>query len=291
MTTTSVTVSVGNYVDSLWYGTHDSSGYLVGGTATAPVAGDQDGSFMARLKGVQTFPFQPQAADRPNQPGDGGVLARFINKPTELPEADITMGASDYTFDALAESSAVVTLGGGRLINRQGYNPTFNDLIFLVTSPAKSIATGNEGSMWEGRLIYSVNAQARGRDAFDTGSLPTYGLSLVANFASSYPWGTAFVAGTDGDTQFVYSDFTWPYRPILGRFTLDGSETTFNLAYNIAEDSANNVVALLNGTALTWVTGAPSAGEFGITESTTDTLVLGGAGTTADKLVVLMGWS
>jgi len=292
MTTTAVTTAVGNYVDSVYYGARDSSGYLIGSTATAPTAGDQDGSPMAQLVGVQNFPFQPQAAERPSQPGDGGVLARFINKPTELPEGDLAFGASDYDFDALALSVNVVTVGGGRVINRMPYSPTYQDLVMLIVSPAKSQETATlDASMWEARLIYNVNAEPRGRDGFNTSSLPTYNYSIIANYSSAYPWGVSFVAGTDGDVKFVYGDFTWPYRPILARYTGDGTEVTFNLSKNIAEDSSDNIVAYVDGTAQTWVTGVPGAGEFGVTESTTDTIVFGTAPGSDTKVVVLYGWS
>jgi len=291
MAVTGVTEHVGNYVDGLYYGTHDSSGYLVGSTTTAPVAGSQDGSMLARLQGVQSFPFGLLPAERPSQPGDGGVIARFLNRSTELPDATLTLGAANFDFDALAESSAVVTVGGGRFIGRQGYNPTYSDLILLCVAAAKSIESGNTGGMWEARLVYSANAQSRGRNSFDTGSLPSYEVDVIGNYASAYPWGTAFVSGTDGDDQFVVVDFTWPYRPILERWTGDGSETTFNLGQNIAEDSSDNIAVYGNGTALTWVTGVPSAGEFGVTESTTDTIVCGTAPASAAKVVALYGWS
>lgn len=287
--TVDVKQMVGNYAESLYYGARDSSGYLVGATATAPTAGNQDGSAMARLRGLQDFPFEPVDPDRPTQRGDGGALARFLNKPTELPEANMTFGAGDYDFDALAQTlSVIATFGGGEFIGRQPEDPTFEDLILLAIAQAKDLS-GN--SLWEARFIHTVNVYSKGRNSFNDSSLPTYNYSMVANYSSYYPWGLAFVAGTDGDDKFVYTDFTWPYRPILQRWTGDAAETTFNLAQNIAEDSADNIIAYVNGTAATWVTGAPGAGEFGITEGATDTLVFGTAPASAGKVVSLYGWS
>jgi len=66
---------------------------------------------------------------------------------------------------------------------------------------------------------------------------------------------------------------------------------------NIAEDSATNIAAFTDDNAgtvtqLTWATGAPSDGEFGITEAATDLLVINAAqdGTSGDWLTVIYGW-
>jgi hypothetical protein len=248
---------------------------------------------MAQLKGCQQFPFQPQAAERPSQKGDGGVLARFITKPTELPTGDLQWGAFDYDFDAVVQAlSVVATFGAGEFIGRQPGSPTYQDMIFLCTAQAKSQESATLGSgLWEGRLIYKANVEARGRDSFNTDAMPTYGYSIIANPASAYPWGLAFVAGTDGDAEFVFSDFTWPYRPILQRWTGNAVVVSWELAQNIAEDSTDNIIAYSAGVALTWVTGAPAGGQFGITAGTPDLLVEGTATASNGKLVALYGWS
>lgn len=285
---TDVTALVGGYAEGLYYGVVDSSGYLVGSTATAPVAGNQDGSEMGRVYGLQDFPFAPQPPDRPSQTGDGGVIARFLFKPRDLPEADMTFGADDYTFRALIQSLSVVSKGGGEFILGQPEDPTYRDMMLLAVAPSKDLS-GN--SIYEARFVLKANIQGQGRGSFNDSALGVYNYNMIANFSTAYPWGEAFVAGTDGDDKAVYVDFSWQYRPILHRYTGDGSETTFNLGQNIAEDSTTNVVAYVNGSAATWVTGVPSAGEFGITEGATDTIVFGTAPAASAKVCVLYGWS
>lgn len=284
--------TVGNYVDSCWYGVVDSSGYLVGGTATAPTAGSTTGAPMLQLTGVQNFPFAPLDPDRPTQLGDGGALARFINKPTELPQADASFGAGDKTFMALVQSMLIEDIGGGSFVMGQPKNPDFEDILFLVYSPAKSQDSGSlNTSVWECMLILKANVFPKGRNDFATNALPTYSYGMVANYAEAYPWGHAFTAGDEGDTEAAILYFDWPYRPIIERWTGDNTETSFNLTKNIAEDSATNIVVFVNGTAQTWVTGAPGAGEFGITAGTPDVLVLGTAPAAAAKIVAMYGWS
>jgi hypothetical protein len=80
---------------------------------------------------VQNFPFQPVDPDTPSQKGDGGVGARFINKPTDLPESDMVFGASDYDFWALCQSIKVATHGGGKFILSQPNDPMYRDLVML----------------------------------------------------------------------------------------------------------------------------------------------------------------
>lgn len=289
---TEVTKSYGNYADSVFYWVRDSSGYFDSIDGTAPSAGDQDGALAQQLLGVQQFPFAPQDPDRPSQLGDGGVIGRFINKPTELPAPDWVFGVGDLTFEALVQSLSVVTIGGGKGVLTGAYTPTFRDMAFLATSPAKSKEDASlDASMWEALFVFNANVFPRGRDAFNTNSLPTYLYGAVANYATAYPWGKAFAAGTEGDTKGVGWRFTWPYRPVVQRWTGDNSETTFNLGKNIAEDSSDNIVVFVNGTEQTWVTGVPSAGEFGVTEAATDTIVLGTAPASSAKVVAMYGWS
>lgn len=290
MTTTSVKKAVGNYADSVYYGISDSAGYLNGATETAPTAGDATGSAMAQLVGVQNFPFQPADPDMPSQKGDGGVICRFINKPTDLPDSELTFGASDYDFSALIQSLKVLTLGGGRFLLGQPYDPTFRDVMFLVTSPAKSQESASmDAGLWEARLILKTNVTPKGRDAFKTDGLPTYGYRMVANYAACYPWGHAFTETDEGDVKGVSLDFTWPYRPIIQRWTGNNVLTSYNLAFAIAEDSADNIVVFENGVALTYAAGAPGAGAFGITAGTPDVLVFGTAPAANAKIVALYG--
>jgi hypothetical protein len=289
---TAVSKIVGGYAEGLYYGVVDSSGYLVGSTASAPAAGNQAGSAMAQLLGIKNFPFAPVDPDRPTQRGDAGALARFIHRPTELPESNMIFGASDYDFYALCQALAVLTLGGGKFVLGQAYNPTYADLVLLAFSQGKSQESASEGSgLWEARIILKTNIFPKGRTAFNDEALSEYEYALVSNYATAFPWGHAFSDADEGDTKAAYVDFTWPYRPILQRWTGNNTETSFNLDKNIAEDSADNIVVFVNGTAQTWVTGAPGAGEFGITAGTPDVLVLGTAPASNAKVVALYGWN
>lgn len=286
---TNVKKTSGNYVDSAYAFVVDSSGNMVGGTATAPSAGDQDGSAMYRLTGIKDFPFQPTQADRPTQLGDGGALVRFVNKSPELPEGVLTVGARDLTFTALLETLVARDVAGGTFLGRNPKNPTFRDIGWVVQSPAKSLDSGSENAAhWEGIMVYKTNGAARGRNSFNTNSLPDYNYDIVGNRATQFPWGVSFTALLDGDTEFVFSEFTWPYRFMMQRFTGDGIETDFNLAHTLAEDSVDNLALYINGTPATWVTGVPGAGEFGA-DASTGVISLGTAPASNGIVVCLYG--
>lgn len=290
MTTTAVTLPSGGFADSIWYGTQDSAGYLESNDGTAPAAADVDGATMLEIVGLQDFPFAAADPQTPSQRGNKGALARFIYPAAELPSAAMTFGSSDYTFEALVTSQLVATVGGGQFVGRQGGAPTFRDMLLLVVGDAKSLNPGNAGGMWEGRLIYYANVFSKGRNTFNDSAVPTYDNTVVSNPSTVFPWGIAHSVAM-GDSEFPYVDFTWPYKPIIQRWTGDNAVVSWNLGQNIAEDSADNIVAFSAGTELTWVTGVPGAGEFGITEGATDLLVEGTASIASAKLVALYGWS
>jgi hypothetical protein len=289
---------VGHYADSVYYGFRDSRGVFVGGTTTPPVAGVVGGSGLTQLVGVQDFPLQVLDPSYPSQPGDGGVLARFIDKPTELPQTTGNFGALDMTFAAAATGMTVVDVSGGAGMLVQPYSPTFADMVILAISPGKAQDTGYiDTSIWEADLWFNVNAYPKFRNSYQTATLPTYSVGFVANYSERLPWGTALAAGTHGDTKGVGWHFTFPYRPYLQCWAQDGATVSWELAKDIALDAATNIAVFTVTeasvvTQLTWATGAPSDGEFGITEAATDLLVINAAqdGATGDYLLALYGW-
>lgn len=277
------------------YGCVDSTGYFIGGTGTAPVAGNAAGLPLLTLEGVKNFPFVPNAPERLTVTGDDGAIAQFLWNPIELPSGDTTFSVSDQDFAALAMSTLVHDLGGYSFVGIQPGDVTYRDLCFLVTARAVSRTTASAGSsMYYNYLIMKANAFYQGRDAFAERAEAAFIYNLIANRASNYPWGLAFSDANNGDDDFVVMEFTSGYKPTMHAFTGNNTETTFTpLGKNVAEDSANNVLAYVNGAAITWATGAPGAGEFGITEGAgaTDTIVFGTAPAASAKVVVLYGYS
>ncbi len=278
---------------SVYYGAVDSTGYLIGSTASAPAAGNQTGSSMAQLEGVKNFPFVPNAPDRLNITGDDGAIAQFLWNPIELPTGDATFAVSDMDFAALAMSTLVdASVGGYEFLGLQPASVTYQDMCLLVTAQAKSRTSGSVGSsLFYNYLIMKANAYYQGRDAFAERAEAAFIYNLIANKSTNYPWGLAFSDANNGDTEFVVMEFTSAYRPMIQRWTGNNAQTTYNLSKNIAEDAANNILVYEAGVAITYAAGAPGAGEFGVTEAGTDTIVFGTAPANNAKVVALYGWS
>lgn len=274
------------------YGCVDSTGYFIGGTGTAPAAGNADGLALLTLEGVKNFPFAPNAPERMNITGDDGAIGQFLWNPTELPTGDATFAVSDQDFGALAMSLVVHDLGGYSFLGIQPGDVTYRDLCLIVTAQAKSRTTASAGSsMFYNYLIMKANAYYQGRDAFNERTEAAFIYNLIANKSTNYPWGLAFSDANNGDTEFVVMEMTSGYKPTMHAYTGNNVLDTFNLGKNIAEDAANNIIAYVGGVAQTWVTGAPGAGEFGITEGATDTIVFGTAPGASAKVVVAYGYS
>ncbi len=276
--------STGNYARSVHYGVV-TGGYFTSVTGTPPAAGNAAGAALAKLDLVKNFPFAVVDPDTPQQKGDGGAGVRFINKPTDLPESDITFGTGDLTFQALVQSMKVVAKGHIAMTPGQPYNPQFRDVCFLVQSPSKvrDGSADQNAEIWEGYLILKTNVYPRFRDGFDSESLPTYQYKLVGNYATQAPWGEAFSTGVWGDTEMVFIPFIAPYPMMLQTWVLDGSETVFDLAHQLADNSADVLHVWRNGTALTWVAETPGALEFEASP-VTNNITLGAEGTDGDLL-------
>jgi len=293
MAVTSVEEPSGNILDWVGWWFNDANGDMSHVTGTVPSAGDVDGALAQELQIAKQFPYTPQAPQVLNQTGTGKTVS-FFNRPTENPNVTAIAGAANLLLAALAQTTNVVTVGGGRFHLEQPKNPTYADMGWLVTAPAEAQDSGNTGDTWEGRIIGNTKLHPLLRNAFNIdNTAPDYQFQIIANYMSRYPWAHPFVDGDEGDTDGISLYFTWPYRPILQTWVADGSTVSWNLGKNIAEDSADNIIVSDEGTLLTWVTGAPATGtEFGVTEAAQDLLTTYTATPdNGDNFWALFGWS
>ncbi len=289
--TVNVHKSTRNKLEAVLWGLRDSNGYLLGSSPTAPAAGNQDGSGMLQLFGAKNFPFQPNDPDRPNQIADGGLYHTFINNPTDTPSSNLTFAADDKDFRALVQSLSVVDKAGGSFVMVQPRTPSYRNLFFMAYAPADSDDPDNAygQGMYDGVLVLNSKIFPKGGDGYSSDGLPTYGYGMVTNYGLKYPWGHAFAVADEGSEASIALDFSWPYRPLIWRWTLDGTQTTFNLPQQLAEDSADNLLVAVNGTELDWIASTPGASAFEA-DTTANTLTLGDAGTSGDVLVAMFGW-
>lgn len=289
--TVNVKKTTGNKLEAVYYGIRDANGYLSGSTATAPTAGDQAGDGMLELLGAKNFPFQPSDPEILNQIAGGGAYHQFINNPTEMPSGDPTFASDDMIFRALVQSLSVVDKAGGSFVMNQPATPSYRNLFFMAYAPVDSDDPDNAygQGLYAGTIVLNAKTVPRGRLGYSAEGLPDYGYRMITNYGQAYPWGHAFTVADEGSEKTISLDFTWPYRPHIWRWTLDGIETTFTLPKQLAEDSADNLLVAVNGTELTWIAATAGATEFEA-DIVANTITIGAAGTSGDKLVAMYGW-
>lgn len=267
------------------YNALDSAGYSIGSTGTAPVAGDQDGVPSGKLADPKDFPFQPATSETEDITGGDGHVTSFQFKPITSPQAQLSYAVSDMDFAAMVMGVKVHTLGGGEFLMIQPDDITYVNTCWITVSRAESRESGSLGvAHWAGKIILNTEVYSLDTDSLTERTGVSYLYQITSKSADRYPYGLAFSVANNGDTAGKAVSYTWPYKPMIDNWTGDNIETTFNLSEDIAEDSANNILVYVDGVVQTWVTGIPGAGEFGVTEGATDTLVLGTAPGSAAKL-------
>jgi hypothetical protein len=266
-------------VDLGFYGVLDSTGYLNGNSLTAPAAGDAAGAPMLRVRGVigadTTVP-EPEVV---NVPGDNGSQGNFLFGSDESPAFTIEKSVFDQTFNALAQGTKTLAVGDITLGVLQPNSPNWPDICFILQSDAKRKGGTSDGVRgWAGYIIPVTSVQPLGRDNFATRAAASDRLRVAANPASLLPTGgpineTAF--GTDGGPII---DFTADNPVTMHRFTGDGTETVFQLAYTPVSAAKTHVY--VNGTKL-----APTT-DYTVS-TTTREITLTAAPANSTKIVVL----
>lgn len=133
-----------------FYGVIDSNGYFIGGTATAPTAGNQTGSGMIRLQGSRTLPVNIPEPENQVVTGDDEPEVSFDFAAEDLPNGILETSVRNNTFEALAQKTKVQTLGDLEISTLDPKDRGSETLCFLLSRRAKSWAAGSQGvKKWE----------------------------------------------------------------------------------------------------------------------------------------------
>jgi hypothetical protein len=213
-----------------FYGVTDSDGYFIGGTATAPVAGNQTGSGMIRLRGSRTIPLQIPEPTIDTVLGDDEPEVSFEFDADSLPDGVLETSVRSNVFEALAQKTKVRTLGDLEVSVIAPANRGSESMCYLLSRRAKSWAPGTEGvKKWESVFIprasttplftnieqrtftpyqYKINLSKSGRTGWSTVSTNLHGTTAAPIFP------------IDSDNPLY-----------LHRWTGDAAETAFTLTY------------------------------------------------------------
>lgn len=178
----------------------DTTGFLMGGSTSAPANGS--GSGMLSVMGIQEAPFAVQEGEAVDVPGDDGVLGQFLFDPDALPEFVANFGAFDLNQDALMQGTLVESFGQGYIGVAQPRNPVYPDVCLIIQGLAKSKDSGSDGVSAYDIYIFPVcTIQPLGRDSAQGRTAGVNRWKITPNIASKKPWGvtiTDAVNGTDG---------------------------------------------------------------------------------------------
>lgn len=215
----------------LFYGVVDGDGYFVGGTTTAPSAGDANGSGMIRLNGARTLPLNIPEPDIQVVTGDDEPEVSFEFDSENLPSGAFEMSARDNTFEALIQGTLINTLSSDIEISvLDPKDRASQTMCLLLSRRAKSWQVGTRGvARWESVFVprctikplfapveqrthspyqYAINASRSDRTGWSTVSETYHG----TNAASIFP--------IDSDNPLH-----------MQRFTGDNAQLTFNVDY------------------------------------------------------------
>lgn len=271
--------------DIVFYGTRDSTGYLQGGTASAPSNGDADGSPMLRMEGVKTWPHTVTEPETVTVTGDDGLLSQYQFEPIEFPSFVVEFGTRDLTLEALAQSTSTYDIGDSTVGIVQPVEPTYPDMIFIVQSQAKSRASGSKNAAsWETLLIPNAQMVPLSRDSFAERSAGTIRYRVTTNASDTFPWGEALTEGNQGCTEAAAFVITSENRIHMHRYSGDGATAAFNLDYTPVENSSDKIHVYVDGTVQVYTTDYTVSG-------TVVTFATGSIPAAGEKIIVWFEYS
>lgn len=273
------TPRIGAGFKHIFYGFMDSTGYLLGGTATAPAAGLQAGAVVTRLEGAQTVPIGLPETERLIVSGDDGPLVQFSFEPDALPSGVLELAVRNSAFEALAQNTKVQDIGD-LSIGLLGVSTVKPSMLMIFSRRAKTWAPGQRGGKaWETLLAPVTEVEPLGPAQYQSKAASSYRYGLSVSKASSMPSGTALNAADNGASAASLIPVDSDYPLMFQRWTLDGVETEFTL--NVPPVSNSKIYVWKNGTLLALTT------DYTV-NLVTPSISLVAAGTTGDVLVAFI---
>lgn len=236
---------------NMFFGVSDSSGYLVGNTLTAPVAGVAAGSPMGRIDGVKTSDISIIEPEVVPVTGDDGTLGQFIFDAASLPSFTLEIGIHDFDLEALAQGTSVVTISEVDFGVLQPKTPVYPDMFLVLQRRAKSKVGGSDGvSEWEGVIVPKAQMVPLGSPNFTERAAASFRYRVNTNLADRMPHGITLSDSAFGTEAAPIIDFTADNPLHFQRFTGDGVTTVFGpLAYEPVSQA--KTFAAINGLART----------------------------------------
>lgn len=214
----------------LWYGVVDSSGYFIGGTATAPAAGTAAGSGMLRLDGARTLPVNIPEPDIVVVSGDDEPMVSFEFDSEDLPSGAFEMAARNNTFDALIQGTSVENIGDVEMSMLDPKDRQSQSMCMLLSRRAKSWLPGTKGvKKWENAFVPRCTVKPLFATIEQRTFTPyQYAINLSRSDRSGWSTISESLHGTTAASLLIIDSDNPLY---MHRFTGNNSQQNFTLSF------------------------------------------------------------
>ena len=234
--------------DVALFSARDGAGYMIGMTASAPSAGDQDGNPAGRLEGIKNFPHTVSEPQTITVTGDDGVISQYQFEPVDLPSFVFDTGTRNLTFEGLCQGTLTQSVGDSEIGVIQPVEATYQDMIMIIQSQAKSRASGSKNAaQWDILLVPNCQIVPLSKDSAQERAAATIRYRCTTNPTDTFPWGLAVSDANNGCTEAAAFVITAENRIHMHRFTGNASAVQFNLDYTPAEASGDKCHVYVDG--------------------------------------------
>lgn len=182
--------------------------------------------------------------------GDDRVFQRDVLPPDTPISGEIRTGkVNDAVDDVITDDKGISTVGEAMLFgfgtNNRGDENQVCVLAYRQTLDTVASSSSFGRRRWEGRLFPKAYLIPRESGFEDTPEERVYTLRPL--FVTAYPWGLAFVTGTEGFTQAQGFRLISEYKPKIVGWAADGSTTDFVFPTTDAPQATTKVETWVNG--------------------------------------------
>lgn len=183
-----------------------------------------------QISGVRSLTLPLPESQQINHYGDDRIFAVDQLPPNESISGTLVVGKNNFDVDAVITGQNVVTIGEtkffGRATDKQGSEA---QVCMVAWRQTLDTAVGaSRVRRWDVRLMPICQIIPM-NPSFDASNPEEMTYTIRPQVVSKYPWGIAFVEGTEGFTEGQILDATTEYKPKLIAFVGDGIVTAFNL--------------------------------------------------------------
>lgn len=219
-----------NYAFICWYDSNNQ--FLVGGTRTAPSAGDQSGNPAARIQGIKSASPTINTPDTVQVTGDDALLAEFEFSSIDTRQFEVTVAVQDLTVAGYMSDVSTFNAASGDFIVMDTDAIDNRNAVIILQANAKNEQTG--GSAWSGVFAVLCTTKFLGRSTFEERAAGDYRFSVTPQRSVYLPWGVTMTSGNQGSSDGRYMAFSADLPFHLHVFTGNGSETQFTLKHDVA---------------------------------------------------------